>query len=80
MLYEVITPFIQYTYARIQSVLKKAEDKGFEIPSKVNTNVGLGVKEVLLIRMLANFPQIIAEAGSIYSPAVIANYTSYNFV
>ncbi len=67
-------PFIQYTYARINSVVRKAIDKGFDAPDYANTNVELREKEVQLMSMLANFPNVVAEAGNVYSPAIIANY------
>ncbi len=63
-------PFIQYTYARIQSVLRKAEDfdKNAVPDSEPNT------KESALIQKVADFPNVVAEAGKSYSPALIANY------
>ncbi|TAJ11879.1 arginine--tRNA ligase [Marinilabiliaceae bacterium JC017] len=67
-------PFIQYTYARVQSLIRKAADKGIEVPASVNAQVEMNEKEVQLMRMLANFPNVIAEAGSVYSPAIIANF------
>jgi arginyl-tRNA synthetase len=66
-------PFIQYTYARIRSVLRKAEDDTMLIPALV-PSVGLSVKERNLLKSLYLFPETIAEAGKNYSPAVIANY------
>lgn len=65
-------PFIQYTYARIRSVLRKAGDQGFAIGdySAVEPND----KEIALIQTLADFPATIAEAGRTFSPALIANY------
>ncbi len=72
-------PFIQYTYARIQSVLRKAKDKNFAIPEALDTHIELTAKEVQLVKAVNNFPQIIAEAGKIYSPAIIANY-AYDLV
>jgi arginyl-tRNA synthetase len=66
-------PFIQYTYARIRSVLRKAEDDKMLIPALV-PSVGLSVKERNLLKSLYLFPETIAEAGKNYSPAVIANY------
>ena len=71
-------PFIQYTYARIQSVLRKAVEAGIERtfdPEKVT----LGDKEIALIQRLADFADIVAEAGRNYSPALIANY-AYDLV
>ncbi len=67
-------PFIQYSYARIQSVLRKATDKGMLIPEKLDENVELTTKEIQLLSLIMNFPNIVSEAGKVYSPAVIANY------
>jgi len=66
-------PFIQYTYARIRSVLRKAEEDKMELPALV-PSVELSVKERNLLKSLYLFPETIAEAGKNYSPAVIANY------
>ena len=65
-------PFIQYTYARIRSVMRKAADASFAIGdfSAVEPNE----KEISLIQRLADFPAVVAEAGRTYSPALIANY------
>jgi len=65
-------PFIQYTYARIKSVLRKAAEAGFQPVdySKVVPNE----REIALIQRLGDFPGIVAEAGRSYSPALIANY------
>ena len=65
-------PFIQYTHARIRSVMRKAADAGFAIGdySAVEPNE----KEIALIQRLADFPAVVAEAGRNYSPALIANY------
>jgi arginyl-tRNA synthetase len=67
-------PFIQYTFARIQSIKRKAVDKGILLPEVASANVVLNEKENNLLRMLSSFPSVIAEAGQAYSPAVIANY------
>ena len=76
MLYEVITgPFIQYTYARINSVMRKAAENGYEIPAAIASNLQMNGKELALIKNLSRFPAIVAEAGKAYSPAVVANYT-----
>ena len=64
-------PFIQYTYARIQSILRKAT---FDF-SKPISEIKLHEKEKELIKQLALYPEIIQQAASNYSPAVIANYT-----
>ena len=65
-------PFIQYTYARIRSVLRKAAESGFAIGSY--SDVVPGEKEIALVQRLADFPAVVAEAGRTYSPALIANY------
>ena len=67
-------PFIQYTYARIQSVLRKAKEAGIEIPSTLPTGIQLSEKEESLIQMLADFAPVVKEAGTTYSPSGIANY------
>ena len=65
-------PFIQYTYARIRSVLRKAEAEGMAIGNY--TDVIPGEREITLIQSLADFPSVVAAAGQNYSPALIANY------
>lgn len=65
-------PFIQYTYARIRSVLRKADEAGMR--GADFTAVVPGEREVTLIRRLADFPSVVREAGRSYSPALIANY------
>ncbi|MCM1333071.1 MAG: arginine--tRNA ligase [Bacteroides sp.] len=65
-------PFIQYTYARIRSVLRKAEATGYDMTAY--EMVSPNEKETSLIQHLADFPQVVAEAGRTYSPALIANY------
>lgn len=70
-------PFIQYTYARIRSVLRKAEAEGFKIGNYAG--VKPQEKEIALIQSLADFPAIVQEAGKSYSPALIANY-AYDLV
>ena len=67
-------PFIQYTYARIQSVLKKAIDAGIEVPELAVINLSISEKESNLIQVIANYPVVIKEAGDATSPAQIANY------
>ena len=66
-------PFIQYTYARIRSVLRKAAAQGIQ-PTTVNENIELSEKESYLIQLLCDYPTIVKEAGEEFSPAVIANY------
>ncbi len=65
-------PFIQYTYARIRSVLRKAADAGYR-PEGYDAVVP-NDKEISLIQHLADYPSVVAEAGRSYSPALIANY------
>ncbi len=66
-------PFIQYTYARIRSVLRKAREQGFA--ASTYAAVVPNDKEIALIQTLADFPATVQEAGRTYSPALIANYT-----
>ena len=68
-------PFIQYTYARICSVLRKAAEQGIVLPAALPTSFEISEKEEGLIQLLANFKAIVKEAGETYSPALIANYT-----
>ncbi len=65
-------PFIQYTYARIRSVLRKAAELGYEIGNYAA--VIPNEKEIALIQTLSDFPSVVQEAGKSYSPAMIANY------
>ncbi len=66
-------PFIQYTYARIKSVLRKAEESGVVI-SDLQADLQLSDKEAGLVQTLAAFPAVVAQAGVEYSPSQIANY------
>ena len=68
-------PFIQYTYARIRSVLRKAADEGILLPGQLPTDTPISEKEEGLIQMLVDFATVVREAGKTYSPALIANYT-----
>ncbi len=65
-------PFIQYTYARIRSVLRKAEENGFTVGEYAS--VEPCEQEITLIQRLTDFPDVVTEAGHSYSPALIANY------
>lgn len=67
-------PFIQYTHARIRSILRKAAEKGIEYSASPLPKVELSVKEIRLIKLLNTFPARVAEGAQAYSPAVIANY------
>ncbi|MGC9151591.1 MAG: arginine--tRNA ligase [Microbacter sp.] len=64
-------PFIQYTFARIQSVLRKA---GETLPLENLETTQLNEKEIRMIQLINEFPSIVQEAGATYSPAIIANY------
>lgn len=66
-------PFIQYTHARIKSVLRKAADQGINTGT-INPTIELSEKETNLIQLLTEFPATIKEAGEQFSPAIIANY------
>ena len=68
-------PFIQYTHARISSVLRKAAESGIVIPSQIEKDIEITEKEISLIQRLAEFKNVLKEAASTYSPALIANYT-----
>ncbi len=68
-------PFIQYTHARIRSILRKAAERGIEFgPSDITTDLVPSAKEIRLIKLLNLFPSKVGEAGSALSPAIIANY------
>ncbi|MCQ2129975.1 MAG: arginine--tRNA ligase [Bacteroidales bacterium] len=68
-------PFIQYTHARICSILRKAAEKGVEYGTASLAGAAeLSPKEIRLVKILNSYPQRIAEAAEIFSPAVIANY------
>lgn len=67
-------PFIQYTYARIRSILRKAAEAGLNIPEKLPLETDLSEKEISLIQSLANFALIVKQAGNDYNPSCIANY------
>ena len=67
-------PFIQYTHARICSVLRKAQESGFQLPTALPEDMEVSDRESSLIQNLANFPEVVRQAGKEYSPALIANY------
>ena len=67
-------PFIQYTYARIRSILRKAAAQGITIPKTVANNAPLNEKEITLIQKMNDFGAVVAQAGIDYSPSGIANY------
>lgn len=67
-------PFIQYTYARIRSILRKAEDAGMTLPTELPANVEISTKEEEIIQHIADFSDVVRAAGQDYSPSAIANY------
>lgn len=67
-------PFIQYTYARICSVLRKAAEQGITLPNQLAANIALSEKEEGLIQLTSDFESVVKDAGNEYSPAIIANY------
>ncbi|MFC2516406.1 MAG: arginine--tRNA ligase [Prevotella sp.] len=67
-------PFIQYTYARIRSIMRKAEAEGIVLPSVLPNTLPLNEKEVQLIQKLNSFETVVEQAGKDYSPSGIANY------
>ena len=67
-------PFIQYTYARIRSILRKAEAQNITLPGTLNDDAPLNEKEIALIQKLNDFSVAVAQAGVDYSPSGIANY------
>ena len=67
-------PFIQYTYARIRSILRKAAAQGIAIPTVVANNAPMNEKEIALIQKMNDFGAAVAQAGVDYSPSGIANY------
>ncbi len=67
-------PFIQYTHARIQSVLRKAEVQGIAISEKLDRSILLSVKEEGLVQLLSEFANVVEQAGTEYNVSLIANY------
>ena len=67
-------PFIQYTYARIRSILRKAEAQNISLPASLNDDAPLNDKEIALIQKLNDFGTAVAQASIDYSPSGIANY------
>lgn len=69
-------PFIQYTFARISSIVRKAmEEKGVDVKSEnISNEIELNDKEMMLLKTIYTFPNVIIEAGKSYSPSMIANY------
>ena len=67
-------PFIQYTYARIRSIMRKATAENINIPDTLDENMPLSDKEIELIQQMSDFAAAVRQAGSDYSPSGIANY------
>lgn len=67
-------PFIQYTYARIRSILRKAAEQGIELPKELSADTDLSEKEISLIQHLQDFAAAVRQAGQDYNPSCIANY------
>ena len=67
-------PFIQYTYARIRSILRKAQDAGIVLSEELPTGVEISTKEEEIIQRFADFRSVVEAAGEDYSPSGIANY------
>lgn len=67
-------PFIQYTYTRILSVLRKAGERNITYPNMANPDTDLNEKEIELIKLLYGFPGIVQDALTNYNPSIIANY------
>jgi arginyl-tRNA synthetase len=67
-------PFIQYTHARIQSVLRKAKELNIELAEAINTSVALSEKEEGLIQLLTEFKSVVKQSGEEYNVSLIANY------
>jgi arginyl-tRNA synthetase len=67
-------PFIQYTHARIQSVIRKADDQGIEVTENLSNSISLSEKEEGLVQLLSEFDRIVKQAGTEYNVSLIANY------
>lgn len=67
-------PFIQYTYARIRSVLRKAAEAGVTVPEELPNDIELSLKEEEIVQHIADFAVVVKQAGTDYSPSTIANY------
>ena len=67
-------PFIQYTHARIKSVLRKATEQGINFGTEIDNSLAISEKESYLIQLLSEFPAVVKQAGEEFSPALIANY------
>ena len=67
-------PFIQYTYARLCSILKNAEKQNIFIETAIVNDIPLESEEISLIKKMNDFGKVIAQAGTDYNPSIIANY------
>jgi arginyl-tRNA synthetase len=67
-------PFIQYSYARINSLLSKAKDKKIDVPDELSDHVSLNKKEIQLVKLIHQFPSVIGEAAQDMNPALVANF------
>ncbi len=67
-------PFIQYTHARIRSVLRKADETGVDYSGKVDPNAGFVQAEIEIIKQLADYPSVVCAAGETLSPSLVAAY------
>lgn len=67
-------PFIQYTYARIRSILRKAADADIKVPAQLPADVELSTKEEEIVQHIADFAAVVRQAGTEYQPAAVANY------
>lgn len=67
-------PFIQYTHARIRSILRKAADAGIKVPAQLPADVELSTKEEEIVQHIADFAAVVRQAGTEYQPAAVANY------
>jgi arginyl-tRNA synthetase len=67
-------PFIQYTHARIRSVFRKAAGMKIEKAKQIVADIGLNAKEKMLLKLIYEYPLVVADAGSQFNPALLANY------
>jgi arginyl-tRNA synthetase len=67
-------PFIQYTYTRIRSVFRKADEMGIAVPEKSPENISINDKEKKLLKLIHDFPAVIYDAGESFNPSLIANF------
>ena len=67
-------PFIQYTHARIRSILRKAEEQNIALQERLDPSINLSEKEEGLVQMLADFDSVVKQAGGAYNVSLIGNY------